>query len=198
MHGQTVRRFDIVSVISVFVICRYIYFYCGYVLRLCAGMHFISFEFSSVLFSTSSTFKRVSQQTSTKSSIHSYDQSSIHPFIHPSVPGHLGSQSGPQSSQSASHIFEQPRQNKKKQKKKRLNILPKIIKNKRTFHKRVIKTAQIYANFYNLYVHFLLVPSLDSFGCCEGYCLPLCWFVQIIFTIYDTFSVVFIFSLPFL
>lgn len=191
MHGQTVRRFDIVSVISVFVICRYIYFYCGYVLRLCAGMHFISFEFSSVLFSTSSTFKRVSQQTSSQSSIHSYDQSSIHPFIHPSQTILDPSQGHNQ----ASHIFEQPRQNKKK---KRLNILPKIIKNKRTFHKRVIKTAQIYANFYNLYVHFLLVPSLDSFGCCEGYCLPLCWFVRVIFTIYDTFSVVFIFSLPFL
>lgn len=109
MHGQTVRRFDIVSVISVFVICRYIYFYCGYVLRLCAGMHFISFEFSSVLFSTSSTFKRVSQQTSSKSSIHSYDQSSIHPFIHPSQAILDPSQGHNQASQPATYSSSQGR-----------------------------------------------------------------------------------------
>lgn len=155
----------------------------------------ISFHLSLVLFSSPHpphSRELANKPRASHPSIHTTNQAYIHSFIHPSQAILDPSQGHNQ----ASHIFEQPRQNKKK--KKRLNILPKIIKNKRTFHKRVIKTAQIYANFYNLYVHFLLVPSLDSFGCCEGYCLPLCWFVRIIFTIYNTFSVVLIFSLPFL
>lgn len=121
----------------------------------------ISFHLSLVLFSSPHpphSRELANKPRASHPSIHTTNQAYIHSSNHPSIPGHLGSQSGPQSSQSASHIFEQPSQNKKK-KKKRLNILPKIIKNKRTFHKRVIKTAQIYANFYNLYVHFLLVPS---------------------------------------
>lgn len=163
----------IVSAISVFVICRYIYFYCGYVLRLCTGMHFI----------IASTFcchalakwqavrqaGRQGQKQQQQSSIQPANQSSI-------LTGWLAWHYSPHSLAMA--------------KSKHLNILPKIIKNKRTFHKRVIKTAQIYANFYNLYVSsatllllillrhgLLVVPFFFCFGIS----------LHISFTIYDFF-----------